>query len=91
MDVTTGKGHGRAESRTLTLAVLDDATAIRFPHARLAIQLTRRRKSLNSRKWRTETIYAITDPDYGQIRADHLADALRGRLPPHQQTPQPRR
>ena len=31
-----------------------------------------------TRKWHTETIYAITDLDYGHIRADQLADALRG-------------
>ena len=42
-----------------------------------ANQLTRRRKALNSRKWHTETIYAITDLDYGHIRADQLAEALR--------------
>ncbi len=78
VDVTMGKGHGRAESRTLKLAALDHGTGIRFPHARLAIQLTRRRKPLTRRKWRTETIYAITDLNYGQIRADDLADALRG-------------
>jgi predicted transposase YbfD/YdcC len=79
VDTTLDKGHGRIESRALKLAAIEDQdTAIKFPHARLAIQLTRRRKPLTSRKWHTETVYAITDLDYGQIRADELASALRG-------------
>jgi predicted transposase YbfD/YdcC len=79
VDTTLNTGHGRAESRTLKLAAIDGHdTGIKFPHARLAIQLTRRRKPLTSRKWSTETVYAITDLDYGQIRANELANALRG-------------
>ncbi len=31
-----------------------------FPHAAQAIQITRRTRRLNSRKWRAETSYAIT-------------------------------
>ena len=70
---------GRTESRSLKLAAIDSHdTAIKFPHARLAIQVIRRRKPLSSKKWHTETVYAITDLDYHQIRADELADALRG-------------
>jgi len=46
--------------------------------ARLAIQVTRRRRSLSSRTWRTETVYAITDLDQTQIRPDEIADILRG-------------
>ena len=79
VDTQHDKGHGRVESRTVKLTAINDRDGgIAFPHARLAIQLTRRRKALNSRKWHTETIYAITDSDYGHIRADQLADALRG-------------
>jgi predicted transposase YbfD/YdcC len=76
VDITRGKGHGRAESRTLKLTAV--AAGIGFPHARLAIQLTRRRRSLNRKRWRTETVYAITDLDQSQIRPDELADILRG-------------
>lgn len=50
----------------------------RVSHARLAIQITRRRRSLTSRKWHTETVYAITDMTYKQIRTDQIADAIRG-------------
>jgi predicted transposase YbfD/YdcC len=48
---TCDKGHGRIESRTLKLAAVP--AGIGFPHAHLAIQLTRRRRSPTSRKWHT--------------------------------------
>jgi hypothetical protein len=44
---------------------------IGFPHASLAIQLTRRRS--RGGKQCTETVYAVTDLDWGEIRADGLA------------------
>jgi hypothetical protein len=53
-------------------------TGIRFPHARTALQVTRRRRPLNGRDWRTETVYAISDLDQAQIRPDEIADILRG-------------
>lgn len=43
VDVTRDKGHGRVESRTVKLTTV--GAGIGFPHARLAIQLTRRRRS----------------------------------------------
>lgn len=74
VDVTSGKGRGRTEPRTVkTTAVAD---GIGFPHAATAVQVTRRR--LTGRKWRTETVYAITDLDQTQIHPDELADILRG-------------
>jgi predicted transposase YbfD/YdcC len=76
VDVTRGKGHGRAESRTMKLTAV--SVGIGFPHARLAIQMTRRRRPLNSSKWRTETVYAITDLDQLQIRPQEIADTIRG-------------
>ncbi|MGH3673593.1 MAG: ISAs1 family transposase [Pseudonocardiaceae bacterium] len=76
LDTTQGKGHGRVESRTLKLAALSEG--IGFPHARLAIQLRRRRRPLTSRKWHTETVYAITDLGWSDTRAARLADAIRG-------------
>ena len=54
------------------------SAGIRFPHARLALQITRRRRSLTGRRWRSETVYAITDLDQSQIRPDEIADILRG-------------
>jgi predicted transposase YbfD/YdcC len=76
VDLTCDKGHGRIESRSLKLAAVP--AGIGFPHAHLAIQLTRRRRSPTSRKWHTETVYAITDLTWNQIRADHLAETIRG-------------
>jgi predicted transposase YbfD/YdcC len=76
VDVTRDKGHGRVESRTVKLTAV--ACGIAFPHARLAIQIARRRRPLNGRRWRTETAYAITDLDQTQIRPDEIADTLRG-------------
>lgn len=74
-DHTSGKGHGRVESRTLKMTSID--AGIGFPHARLAIQITRRRRPRAHRKWRTEKVYAITDLTHGQADAAQLADALR--------------
>jgi predicted transposase YbfD/YdcC len=74
-DQTTGKGHGRVESRTLKMTGID--AGIGFPHAHLAIQITRRRRPRAHRKWRTEKVYAITDLTYREVDAAQLADALR--------------
>jgi len=75
VDVTRGKGHGRLESRTVKVTAV--SVGIGFPHARLAIQITRRRRPLTGRKWKTETVYAITDLDQTQIRPDEIADIIR--------------
>lgn len=74
--MTRDVGHGRVESRTVKITAV--SAGIAFPHARLAIQVTRRRRSLTGRRWRTETVYAITDLDQTQIRPDEIADILRG-------------
>jgi predicted transposase YbfD/YdcC len=76
VDVTGGKGHGRIESRTVKLAAV--SAGFGFPHARLAIQVVRRRRTRTSRNWRTETAYAVTDLGWADIRADQLADTIRG-------------
>ena len=75
VDVTHDKGHGRIESRTVKLTEV--AAGIGFPHARLAIQITRRRKGLTGNKRHTETVYAITDLSYDQVSAEQLAGILR--------------
>jgi predicted transposase YbfD/YdcC len=49
-----------------------------FPHAAQAIQVTRKVRKRNSRKWRTETVYAVTDLTADQARPDQLATWLRG-------------
>ncbi|WP_316691179.1 ISAs1 family transposase, partial [Pseudonocardia sp. H11422] len=64
-------GHGRREIRVLKVVTI--AAGIAFPHARQAIQITRRTRPVNARagtkgRWRTETVYAITDLGPHQAR-----------------------
>ena len=73
--------HGRREIRTLKVATI--AAGIEFPHAAQAIQVTRRTRPVCARtgrrgKWRTETVYAITDLPPHQARPDELATWIRG-------------
>jgi predicted transposase YbfD/YdcC len=73
--------HGRREIRTLKVAAI--AAGIEFPHAAQAIQITRRTRPVSARtgrrgKWRTETVYAITDLGPHQARPDELAAWIRG-------------
>jgi hypothetical protein len=63
--------------------VVTIATGIAFPHARQAIQVTRRTRSVSTRtgrkgRWRAETVYAITDLAPHQARPDELAAWIRG-------------
>jgi hypothetical protein len=68
--------HGRAERRTLKITTVTAGLA--FPHAAQALQIVRRRRPLNSRKWSTETVYAVTSLTVTQARPDQLAGILRG-------------
>jgi predicted transposase YbfD/YdcC len=73
------KGHGRAERRTLKVTAV--AAGLAFPHAAQAIQIVRRRRPLtgkNSKKWSTETFYAVTSLAATQARPAELADIARG-------------
>ena len=74
-------GHGRREIRTVKVFTV--AAGIAFPNARQAIQITRRTRSVNARtgrkgRWRTETVYAITDLAPHKARPDELAAWVRG-------------
>ncbi len=74
-DHTRDRGHGRAEIRRLqatTVAGLD------FPHATQAIRITRRVRSLHSPRWRTVTVYAVTNLTAAQAHPARLADWIRG-------------
>ena len=68
--------HGRVEKRTLKVVTVADG--IMFPHAAQAIQVTRKVRKRSNRKWRTETVYAVTDLTADQARPDQLATWLRG-------------
>lgn len=74
-DHTRDRGHGRAEIRRLqvtTVAGLD------FPHAAQALRITRRVRPLGSRRWRTVTVYAVTNLSAAQASPGRLADWIRG-------------
>jgi predicted transposase YbfD/YdcC len=71
------RGHGRAEWRTLKVTAV--AAGIAFPHAAQAIQIRRRRKPLNgTKKWSTETSYAVTSLAAHQAAPTQLAGWIRG-------------
>jgi hypothetical protein len=49
-----------------------------FPHATQAIRITRRVRPLAGGRWRTVTVYAITNLTAYQASPAHLADYIRG-------------
>jgi predicted transposase YbfD/YdcC len=74
-DQTCDRGNGRAETRRLqasTFAGLD------FPHATQAIRITRRVRPLAGHRWRTVTVYAVTNLSAAQASPARLADWIRG-------------
>lgn len=73
---STDRGHGRLEQRRLKLTAVGEG--IEFPHARLAIQLHRRRRAIASTTWTSETIYAVTDLNWRQARPELITEAIRG-------------
>jgi len=74
--VQEGRAHGRIERRIVKVVTVTAGLA--FPHAAQAIQVTRRTRRPGSRKWRTETSYAITSLQASQARPDQLAQWIRG-------------
>jgi hypothetical protein len=68
-------GHGREEHRELQVVTVHD---LPFPHARQVLRITRHRRRLGTRKWSTETVYAITDLAFEQATARELAEWARG-------------
>jgi predicted transposase YbfD/YdcC len=78
LDLSQDKSHGRVESRTLKLTAI--GSGILFPHAQLAAQIVRRRRPNTpaaTGAWHTETVYAVTDLGFGDIRPDQLAKIIR--------------
>lgn len=73
----TTKAHGRIEHRELKLTRV--RAGIAFPHARLAVQITRtRRHSRGQTKTSREVVYAVTDLDYQHVTPAQIADLVRG-------------
>lgn len=52
------RAHGRVERRSVKIVPV--STGILFPHARQAIQITRKTRGLKNKKWTTEVAYAVT-------------------------------
>lgn len=78
---STETAHGRREIRTIKVVTI--AAGIEFPHARQAIQITRKTRPASARpgkksRWRTEIVYAITDLAPHEARPDELAAWIRG-------------
>jgi len=74
-DHTRDRGHGRVELRRVQVTTV---VGLDFPHATQAIRLTRRVRSLRSRRWRTVTVYAVTSLTAAQASPARLADWIRG-------------
>lgn len=76
---STDRAHGRIEQRTLKVVTI--RTGIVFPHARQALQITRKTRRINASntKWTTvETVYAVTSLAADQARPADLAAWVRG-------------
>jgi predicted transposase YbfD/YdcC len=74
-DHTRDRSHHRVELRRLQVATV---AGLDFPHATQAIRITRRVRSLPSRRWRTVTVYAVTSLNAAQAHPARLADWIRG-------------
>lgn len=74
-DYTRNRGHGRDEIRRLRVLT---TPGLLFPHAVQALRITRRTRPIGSRRWRTVTVYAVTNLSAYQASPAHLADYLRG-------------
>jgi predicted transposase YbfD/YdcC len=75
-DIRHDRAHGRAERRSLKVTAV--AAGIAFPHAAQAIQLIRRRRPLNGKKWSSETACAVTSLTAAQASPARLAAIMRG-------------
>ena len=71
-----GQGHGREERRTLKATSV--AAGLGFPHAAQAIQVKRRRRTLGTATWTSETAYAVTSLAAHQATPAELATWARG-------------
>jgi predicted transposase YbfD/YdcC len=74
-DTTRDRGHGRIEHRTLKVVTVGH---FGFPHAAQILQVTRKTRTLRTRRWRTMTVYAVTSLGFAQARPARLADLIRG-------------
>jgi predicted transposase YbfD/YdcC len=70
-----GRGHGREEQRMVQVVTVK---GLLFPHASQVMRVVRKRRTPGTKRWSTETVYAITDLTAEQATATELAGWLRG-------------
>ncbi len=75
MDVTTERGHGRTERRTLRVAACDDTL---FPGARQVFRLRRDTGGLDGVRTSKQIIHGIVSAPAEQAGPDHLNYYARG-------------
>lgn len=68
-------GHGRHEQRRVQVVSVNN---LLFPHARQVLRIQRRRRTPGTKRWRSETVYAITDLPAEQASAAEIAAWARG-------------
>lgn len=73
---STNRAHGRVEKRSVKVVTV--TCGILFPHARQALQITRKTRRLSGTKWTTETAYAVTSLPVQRATAHQLATWVRG-------------
>ncbi|MCA1696205.1 MAG: ISAs1 family transposase [Actinobacteria bacterium] len=73
---STDRAHGRVEKRAIKMVTV--TTGILFPHARQAIQITRKTRRLDGTTWTTEVAYAVTSLAAEHATASQLASWVRG-------------
>lgn len=73
---SSGRAHGRIERRTVKVVTV--SAGIVFPHARQAIQITRKTRKPASKTWSTEVVYAVTSLTAEQAKPVELATWIRG-------------
>jgi len=81
LDKTRATKHGRDEIRRVKTCTV--TRGLGFPYAAQAVQIVRRTRPVNARtgkagRWRTETVYAITDLAPHQASPAELAAWIRG-------------
>src|SRR4051794_41848395 len=72
-------GRTRGVPGGLVVQLCTVMAGIGFPHARLAARIVRRRRPISgTKKWSTETVYAVTSLGFADVRAHRLAEIIRG-------------
>ncbi|MFF4291790.1 ISAs1 family transposase, partial [Streptomyces sp. NPDC001633] len=69
------RGHGREEVREVKVCSVD---GLMFPHAWQVVRIHRKRRRMGTKRWQTETVYAVTDLSAHQAGAAEIAAWARG-------------